>query len=730
MRLLGLKNRALMLAAGVVLTGTTGLQSQTEVVTERPLSPWDRPTLSFFGTPGLVDMPSADMMRDGDLSLSFNAFGPTQRYALTFQITPRLSGTFRYALIQDYDSDNRTRYDRSFDLRYRLVEERGWVPDVVIGLQDFGGTGIYAGEFLVAGKTLPGNLRVSAGLGWGRLATRDSFDNPLSVISDSFDRRAGFAGTGEFDLDNFFRGEAAFFGGIQWQATERLSMAVEYSTDTQAPEVDRAEYDYSSPLNFAATYRLRPGLDLTGAWMHGTTAGLMLNYTMNPLTPVEPSGTEAAPPPVVPRQSAAALGWGDVGRLGTGQPRADGGQGPDIRAMARAQMAALGLELMSFELSRDQVRLHMRNMRYPAQPEAIGRTARVLSGLLPPEVETIVIYLDEGGLTPAVVTLNRSDLESLEFDVDGSWKSFSRAHIRAAEPGENLRAAGDAVLPDTFPRLSYRLGGFVEPSYFDPDNPVRYNAGLQFDLDYEVTPGLRFSTLLRQPLIGNRDEVTRTSDSVLPHVRSDGGLYDRETDFEIRNLYGNYSFQPGGDLYGRVTAGYLEKMYAGVSGELLWKPVDSRLALGMELNYVQQRAFDGLFGLRDYEVATGHASAYYDMGNGFIGQVDAGRYLAKDWGATFSLMREFNNGFQVGAYFTLTDVSSEEFGEGAFDKGIWFRVPITWLSGTPSKSGFSQTLRPLTRDGGARLNVPERLYPALRGSQVPELEEDWGRFWK
>ena len=118
------------------------------------------------------------------------------------------------------------------------------------------------------------------------------------------------------------------------------------------------------------------------------------------------------------------------------------------------------------------------------------------------------------------------------------------------------------------------------------------------------------------------------------------------------------------------------------------------------------------------------------MGNGFIGQVDAGRYLAKDWGATFSLMREFNNGFQVGAYFTLTDVSADEFGEGAFDKGIWFRVPITWLSGTPSKSGFSQTLRPLTRDGGARLSVPGRLYPILRGSHVPELEEDWGRYWK
>lgn len=154
------------------------------------------------------------------------------------------------------------------------------------------------------------------------------------------------------------------------------------------------------------------------------------------------------------------------------------------------------------------------------------------------------------------------------------------------------------------------------------------------------------------------------------------------------------------------------------------------LALGAEVNFSKQREFDQLFGFRDYDIVTGHASAYYDFGGGYLGQVDAGRYLAGDWGATFSLDREFNNGFKVGAFFTLTDVPFDDFGEGAFDKGIRFSIPITWIAGAPSKDNFSTTVRPVLRDGGARLDIRNRLYEVVRGSQTQELEDRWGRFWR
>ena len=107
-----------------------------------------------------------------------------------------------------------------------------------------------------------------------------------------------------------------------------------------------------------------------------------------------------------------------------------------------------------------------------------------------------------------------------------------------------------------------------------------------------------------------------------------------------------------------------------------------------------------------------------------------GRYLAKDWGGTFTLKRVFRNGWEVGGFFTLTDVSFDRFGEGAFDKGIFFTVPLSWGAGRPSRAARTTVLRPILRDGGARVNVAGRLYPLVRPNTNPVLSETWGRFWR
>ena len=193
-----------------------------------------------------------------------------------------------------------------------------------------------------------------------------------------------------------------------------------------------------------------------------------------------------------------------------------------------------------------------------------------------------------------------------------------------------------------------------------------------------------------------------------------------------------------------MSVGYFERAFGGLSGEVLWKPVDSRLAVGAEVNYTLLRDFDLGFDFRpacsdvectvytgdDYDVVTGHLSAYYDFENGFQAQVDMGRYLAGDWGATFSLDREFDNGWKVGAYFTLTDVDFEDFGEGSFDKGIRLEIPTDWAAGTPTRDATATTLTSLERDGGARLRIDGRLYEIVRDSHPSQMQDNWGRFWR
>ena len=57
-------------------------------------------------------------------------------------------------------------------------------------------------------------------------------------------------------------------------------------------------------------------------------------------------------------------------------------------------------------------------------------------------------------------------------------------------------------------------------------------------------------------------------------------------------------------------------------------------------------------------------------------KVSAGEYLAGDVGYTIEFSRSFVSGVQFGAFATFTDVTFEQFGEGSFDKGIFFNILI------------------------------------------------------
>jgi hypothetical protein len=270
----------------------------------------------------------------------------------------------------------------------------------------------------------------------------------------------------------------------------------------------------------------------------------------------------------------------------------------------------------------------------------------------------------------------------------------------------------------------------VATSFFDPEQPIRGDLLLRFAARYQPAPGWVASTQVEHRLTGNFDEVLRPSNSKIERVRSDAATYLAEGRTAVVNMQVAHYGRPGPNLYSRLTAGYLERMYAGVSGEMLWKPVDSRLALGVEVNAVKQRAFDGGFGFRDYETVTAFASAYYDLGKGYVGRIHAGQYLAGDLGATFALDRTFSNGWSIGAFASLTTVSPEDFGEGSFDKGIRMLIPLTWITGQPSTTVAGTILRPLTRDGGQRLEVQGRLYDGVVGKHERAAVDSWGMFWR
>jgi hypothetical protein len=711
---------------GGVGLAQTGTDMQPVSAAEPSLAPLPPPSLNFYGLPGLMDMPSAEMLPDGQFTTGISYFGGQSRYNLTFQPTPWMTATFRYNAIQNWNLGGfDTYYDRSFDVRFRLFRERRYFPEVTLGLQDFVGTGVYAGEYIVATKTFAtpgwgaragedGTLKLTGGIGWGRLGSYNSFgggDRPSFNPGDT---------GGELSYDQWFRGPYAPFAGIEWRPNARLGLKLEYSSDDYVTETQTTSvFERNSPFNFGVEYQVSPRTRLGAYYMYGSELGVNLQVQLNPKQPPTQMRVTPAPMPVAQRPSRASNpeAWTTTWTQSSTVR-------PQLRDLLDPILREDGLVLESLTVGADSAELRFRNLQYMSFANAVGRAARAMARVMPASVETFSLVPVSGGMALSAVTIRRSDLEALEFDGNATDALLAVTAFSDAPPlAESAVPAGDL-----YPNFSWALAPYFSPSYFDPDQPFRIDVGLSLRGTWQPAPGWTISGNVRQRIAGNVKDG-RPSNSQLPPVRTDQVEY-AQFDTTLNNLYVARQWRAGQDLYARATVGYLETMYGGLSGELLWKPVNSRLALGVEANYVKQRDFDQRFGFRDYDVFTGHATAYYEFAGGFLGQVAVGQYLAGDVGATLSLDRIFDNGWSVGAFATKTNVSAEEFGEGSFDKGIRFRIPVGWFLGKPSRQAFGTTIRPIQRDGGQMVNVPGRLYGQVRDAHRKALSDQWPRVWE
>ena len=689
----------------------------------KPLPP---PSLNFYGSPGIIDMPSAEMLPDGQYAVTYSWFGGQSRYNITFQALPWLSTSFRYNGIRNLNLFGfATYYDRGFDVRARLWRERRWLPEITMGLQDFAGTGVYAAEYFVATKRFqtpalsrsrsPGQLKLSAGIGWGRLGSYGAIGS-IGGARPSF---VGGSTGGELSYDQWFRGDFAPFAGIEWQPDERWSLKAEYSSDAYVTETQVSDvFERKSPFSFGLEYQHSDRARFGAYYLYGSEIGLTAQFQLNPKQPTTPM-LVPAPQAIVPRSQWAVkeVDWNQEWAQSQSQTTA-------FRDRAAEALKKDGLILEAIDFKGTVVDLRFRNPRYRSAAQAAGRVARIMTATLPASVETFRITPVRDGLALSTLEIRRSDLEALEFAPQTSDGLQAVVGITEARPLPETALQSSEL----YPAFSTSLGPYTKPSYFDPARPFRIDFGVDLKASYAPAPGWIIAGALRQRLAGNVKN-TRASNSVLPHVRTDVGEY-AQYGTTLENLYVARNWKPGRNLYARATVGLLESMFGGVSAEVLWKPVNSRLALGFEGNYVIQRDYDQRFSFRDYKTLTGHASAYYELNKNYLAQVDVGRYLAGDYGATFSLDRQFNNGWLVGAFFTLTDVSSEDFGEGSFDKGFRFRIPLDWMLGKPSRRGFGLTIRPTQRDGGQKVHVPGRLYGSIREAHRASLKDQRARFWE
>ena len=173
----------------------------------------------------------------------------------------------------------------------------------------------------------------------------------------------------------------------------------------------------------------------------------------------------------------------------------------------------------------------------------------------------------------------------------------------------------------------------------------------------------------------------------------------------------------------------LEDMFSGIGGEVLYQPHAKTYAFSVSGNVVKKRDYDRSFKHRDLETHTAFVSAFWATPfYNYDAALHVGQYLAGDRGATLQIRRVFDNGFSIGAFATLTNVSAEEFGEGSFDKGLFFKIPLWSVFNKNMRPAYSTRIRSIQRDGGQRLeNHSGQLWFDLRDVHYGVLDRNRDR---
>ncbi|WP_370307138.1 YjbH domain-containing protein [Sinimarinibacterium flocculans] len=690
------------------------------------------------GYPALITVPTAQMPPAGTIGVGVSAAPPYNTLYLSGQPTRWLHFGARYIAITNrrYDDDpanGQSFKDKSFDMVVRLLEQGRWWPAVVVGLNDFGGTGLFSSEYLVATQRHH-DWSFTLGLGFGRFGTQGDLRNPFAAIGLRDDRRDLLAPAEEQGgvpgVDEWFAGRnASMMAGIEWAPRDRpWSFQLELDGNDYSAEPAELRLaqgggleqfderiEQRSRINFGLRYK-RPG----SSWFAGLA--FVRGETLIGQIGIAPQLGRDRPRVQESGQPAARhLGW--PGQRAT-VPEVDsiGGMRHWVEALADRGVYAHAVDL---DAPRGTLTLWQSNTVSSESLDVLRTASRETLARMPEPVERLQVVEVNGGLDAIALSIDRQTMDAEargDIDLDTLRASVGIASLPATP---RARAQYPQLLE--YPVWSYGINPGLRMNIGGIDGFLIGQLVAKPFATLQLTSRLSMSTVLAINIAGNTEELEQRDTSTrLPPVRSLLETYQTTSDDVWLDQWElNYLFPIARDWFGRVSGGIFEEMFGGVAAEVLYRPLHSRFALGLDVNYVKQRDFDQRLEFLDYEVATGHLSAYYRTPlEGVVMKASVGRYLARDVGATLDIAREFRNGVVLGAFATKTNVSAEDFGEGSFDKGIYLRIPMSVFYPGVDKGTASFNYRFLTRDGGQKVGNGRSLYDAVGHFTAEQVLED------
>lgn len=687
-----------LLAASVVYANSAQAQTYDEPI---------GPSQSDFGGAGLLQTPTARIPKEGEFSANYRDNDYYRFYSLSMALFPWLETTLRYTDVRNrlYSNDpnfsgSQTYKDKSFDVKLRLWEEGYYLPQLALGKRDIGGTGLFDSEYLVASKAA-GPLDFTLGIGWGYIGNSGNITNPFCKASDKYCTRSQSHSAGDISLDDMFRGPAGIFGGVEYQTQwQPLRLKMEYDGNNYRDDFAGA-LKQNSKLNFGAVYRLANWIDVNASYERGNTFmfGFTLRSNMNEWVPHQID--EPVPAYQPQPQSAGMVNYS----VATGQL-------DQLKGNA-------GFSEPRIDISDDTLSVTGQQDKYRNTSRGVERANLIMLNNLPENVDTLDVTQNRFGM-PMVTTRTRvsSLRQQQQGEPLGQEQPLNQKRIEpVADVGQGFFIGKD--------RFNYSLSPVLRQSVGGPENFYMYQIGVLADANYWLSDHLLMDGGVFGNIANNYDKFRYdgvSNDSSLPRVRTHIREYVQNYVY-VNNLQANYFQYLGNGFYGQLYGGYLEMMYGGIGGEVLYLPLDSDWAVGVDANYVKQRDWDDMMRFTAYKAPTGNLTAYWRPAfmDDVLVKMSVGQYLAKDKGGTLDLSKRFDSGVTVGAFATLTNVSKEEYGEGSFTKGFYISVPMDLLTVKPTRSTPTVSWTPLTRDGGQMLGRQYGLYGITSDRDTPQL---------
>lgn len=611
------------------------------------------------GVVGLINMPTARFFDEGVHGITFYDGTPDQKITLTSSPYNWLEASFFYTNVQGFPYpgfEYQDYKDKGFNLKLKLKKE-GFLPAIAVGLYDFAGTGLYSSEYVVGSYGIK-NLDLHFGLGWGRLnQEEDGFKNPLIFLSNKFEERpGGYSGPGgQIETSKFFRGnKVSPFYGITYKTKRNITFKIERDTTAKFNN-GRLNYDDpNSKFSLGFDYIINNNFTIGASFERGNFFSLKFLYKNDPKNQLQQTKYEKIDSVNNDEKNKYSKLIQNLEKNGIGVNK--------ISETSRS----IGLELTQF--------IHPNFNKV----ESIIKQASVDAGIKKDIKKDIKI----------------ADLKAVA-EIDDTFKKNAKTIYKKETTKRFNTSTGFRFRPFLASREEFFKGAFL----------VENNS------EFILRENLFLNTNLKYTLADNFDDLRFPPVNTFPaQVRSDIKQYllNMNEGVLIGRAQLDYFITPKENHHFMFTGGILEDMFSGVGMEYLFFKQKSNYSFGLELFHARKRDYDWGFGHLDYKNTTLTGNLYYrNYGSiPFDMKLSIGEYLAGDFGTTIEFSRKFKSGVEFGAFASFTDVTADEFGEGSFDKGIFFNIPIYG-------NMFNYTWRPLTKDPGAKLTRRNTLHSLL-----------------